>query len=411
MSEDYKKDVRQRLLDRATFVRATFSDPSPSSKDWKKVIVRPVLVREKPVWQFSYFDARRDISKNYDSKQAPAMVDDLLGLDFRQITVETTGAILRVARGASGKPKVRETSRDAAADPPDVRHDRRNKEAALPADSPDRFLQAIGVATAEGAIKAGKQDKHRQINDFLKLVRESLQASMSPLAPLSLVDCGCGAAYLTFAAYHYLSGAVEAPVTMVGVDVRADLIARHDDVVRALDWDGLSFNSSPIAGYRPATPPDIVLALHACDTATDDALAGGVLWNSRFIFSAPCCHHHLQAQLDAAGAPALFAPVYRHGILAERMGDILTDALRALILRVMGYKTDVVEFVSGEHTARNIMIRAVRADLPPAVRATAAREYRDLTAFWGVTPYLATLLGKTFETVMASALESERRPL
>ncbi len=407
MSDSYKKDVRERLLDRATFVKATFSDPSPrSGAGWKKVVVRPVLIRERPMLQFSYFDATRDISKNYDHKQAPAMVDQLLALDFRQIIIETTGATLQVAHGVGGKPRVHETTHDEAAAPPDARHDRR-KQVALPTDRPDRFLQAIGVATAEGAIKAGKQDKHRQINDFLKLVKESLQPTTLQHAPLSLVDCGCGAAYLTFAAYHYLNGVVEAPVTMVGVDVRDDLIARHVDVARLLDWEGLSFSASPIADYQPATPPDIVLALHACDTATDDALAGGIRWNSRSIFSAPCCHHYMQAQLDAASAPAPFAPIYRYGILAERMGDILTDALRALILRIMGYKTDVVQFVSGEHTARNVMIRAVRADLPAAVRAAAAREYRDLTSFWAVTPYLATLLGDTFETVVASALQLE----
>lgn len=407
MDDGYKKDVRERLLDRAAFVKATFSDPSPRSNHaWKKVVVRPVLIRERPVLQFSYFDATRDISKNYDDRQAPAMVDQLLGLGFRQIAVETTQATLRIARAAGGKARVDETRRDQTSAPPDVRHNRR-KQVALPVDRPDRFLQAIGVATAEGAIKAGQQDKHRQINDFLKLVRESLDRQALDRSALSLVDCGCGAAYLTFAAYHYLSDLVDIPVKMVGVDVRDDLIARRDDVARSLGWDGLSFNSSSIADYHPSLPPDIVLALHACDTATDDALAGGIRWNSAYIFSAPCCHHYLQAQLDAAGAPALFAPIYRHGILAERMGDILTDALRALILRIMGYKTDVAQFVSGEHTARNVMIRAVRADLPAVVRGVAAREYRDLTSFWGVTPYLATLLGDTFQAAMASYLREE----
>jgi hypothetical protein len=252
--------------------------------------------------------------------------------------------------------------------------------------------------TAGGQIKADKRDKYRQITEFLKLVQPAFDAAPQAGAPLSVVDCGCGNAYLTFAAYHYLAEVRRVPVCMTGIDVQGALLARHAATAQELGWEGLSFQQTSIIDYQPPTPPDIVLALHACDTATDEALAQGITWRSRYIVSAPCCHHHLQAQLQRSGAPAPFGPVYRHGILAERMGDILTDALRALILRIMGYRTDVVQFVSSEHTACNVMIRAVRAGASDTSRFV--REYKELVGFWKVTPHLEELLGEEFRALV-----------
>jgi hypothetical protein len=163
----------------------------------------------------------------------------------------------------------------------------------------------------------------------------------------------------------------------------------------------VTFHTIDIADFVPPQPVDIVLVLHACDTATDDALAQGIRWRSRSIFSVPCCHHDLQAQLERRTPPAVFAPVWRYGILASRTGDILTDTFRALILRLMGYRTEVVEFVSSEHTARNLMIRAIRTR--GDVDARHLREYQQLKEFWGVTPYLERLLGTAFPGVSAEA--------
>jgi SAM-dependent methyltransferase len=206
------------------------------------------------------------------------------------------------------------------------------------------------------------------------------------------VDCGCGNAYLTFALYHYLSHVLGRAVQFTGIDVRADLMEKQRERAAALGWAHLDFQTAPIADFAPAAPPDIVIALHACDTATDDALALGIHQGSQLICAVPCCHHHLQAQLSEHPAPAPFAPLARHGILSERLGDLLTDSFRALILRVMGYRTDVVEYVATEHTARNVMIRAVKAARPGEPEFV--REYVEMKRFWGVTPYLETLLGE-----------------
>ena len=177
---------------------------------------------------------------------------------------------------------------------------------------------------------------------------------------------------------------------MTGVDTKADLLAELGGTVRALGWDGLTFEAGTIADHEPHEPPDLVIALHACDTATDDALARAVAWGSRLVLAAPCCQHDLQAQLDRQGAPASAAPLLRHGIVRERLGDLLTDSLRAEILRAHGYRTDVIEFVSTEHTAKNLMIRAVRAGRGDPAAADAARA---LAVEWGVTPALARRIG------------------
>jgi hypothetical protein len=170
--------------------------------------------------------------------------------------------------------------------------------------------------------------------------------------------------------------------------VNQALIDRRSELAGRLDWPDLVFQTARIADYEPDAPPDLVLALHACDTATDEALAQGVRWQAETILSVPCCHHHLQEQLGRQ--PALMGPVYRHGILKERLGDILTDALRAQLLRLSGYRAEVIQFVSPEHTDKNLMIRAVRSGT--LGRSEARREYHELKQCFGVTPFLESLL-------------------
>jgi SAM-dependent methyltransferase len=253
--------------------------------------------------------------------------------------------------------------------------------------------------TADGRVRADQQRKFRQINEFLRIIDESGEITPPAGQPLRVADLGCGSAALTFATYYYLNHLKNIPTTMVGVDTKDHLMARLSQSANDLNWPGLAFETARIGEYHPTFgPPEIVLALHACDTATDEALARAILWGSRYIFCAPCCHHHLQAQLANKPMPVLFEPVLRHGILRERFGDILTDAFRALILRLMGYRTDVLEFIPIEHTPKNLMIRAVFTHSTPS--AAIIREYRELKAFWGVTPYLETLLQERFDSIL-----------
>ena len=212
-----------------------------------------------------------------------------------------------------------------------------------------------------------------------------------------VVDCGCGKAYLTLALYFYLTQTLKFPkVRVIGVDRRADVIAAAQKMAQQLDVsDQVQFVTSELSAFDSEhSTPDMVISLHACDTATDEALARGVEWGSRYIVSAPCCQHELQKVIGPQ-SDAAFAGVLRHGILRERLCDILTDAFRAMILRVLGYRTQVVEFVSPDATARNILLRAELG--ARGGQSGAVSDYLNLRDYWHVTPWLQTRLADRLE--------------
>jgi len=209
--------------------------------------------------------------------------------------------------------------------------------------------------------------------------------------PLRVVDLGCGNAYLTFAAHRYLTSVRGLPVHLTGVDVKPQSRLHNTAVAAELGIsDSTTFVQGDIAEAELEQRPDVVLALHACDTATDDALARAVRWEAPLVLAAPCCHHDVAAQLRRTPAPAPYSQLTRHGILRERFADTLTDAVRATVLRVVGYRVDVIEFVESKHTPRNTLLRAVRTgtDATPRER----QELEELTTAWNLRPRLAELL-------------------
>ncbi len=405
----YKQEIIDAIRDEARFVRATFSGATPDAAvPWTRVTVRPVSIKGDRHAQFAYFDAKKCITKNYRGDDVAEQAAQLLSLPFHNVSVESTAAKIQLQITAKGKVLIH---RGKASNPqlqPDLAHDRQ-KHLTLPANSPDPFLTEVGIMTSEGKIRADRQRKFRQINEFLKIVEQTieqaggLEAFAGP--ELSVVDCGCGNAYLTFATYHYFREIHGVPVTLTGIDVNAELLKGHEEKIQHLGWTALRFESTPIIAFTPEHAPDIVLALHACDTATDEALAQAIKWGSRLIFSVPCCHHHLQQQLDRQGIDQAQRPLLRHGVLAERLGDILTDNFRALILRILGYQADVMEFVESEHTAKNLLIRAVKRSRP--VDKAALREYVELKRAWQVTPYLEELLREELATLAPADQEQD----
>ena len=393
MAQDHKKLVRERILTNHSFVRAVFSGQQKGmSLAWVKVVVRPVEIKGERNLQFSYFDEKKDVTSNYLAAESTAPLDELLALPFRNIFVENTTGNLQVNISKKGKVLVNEVK---AASPviPDLSHDRQ-KSRLLTAENAEPFLKAVGIMTQDGKIRADMQRKFKQINEFLRLVDETDYFVHFRESPLHVVDSGCGNAYLTFAVYYYLHDILKLDAHVVGVDIKADLIERHQEKAKALGWSQLTFQTGRISDYRSEIVPDVVLALHACDTATDDALAQGIRWGSKLIVCAPCCQHELQQQMSQVPMPNALLPIFQHGILFERVGDILTDTFRASILRIMGYRTDVTQFVPLEDTAKNLMIRAVKTS--PAGNARWIDEYRNLKKFWQVTPYLERLLGAQY---------------
>lgn len=398
VTADYKQRIRESILQDEDFIKATFSGPCKDRTDpWIKVIVRPVLVRGKKHTQFSYFDAKKDITKNYQGAESIEMLEKLITPGFKNVHVQMAHTTLTVTLTSKGKALIHTARSASQARAVNLAHDHQ-KAMPLAATDAAPFLKAVGIMSEDNKIRAHMQSKFRQINEFLKLVQQTGELEKFSQLPLHVVDCGCGNAYLTFAFFYYLNSILNIPTHLTGIDVNGELLSRHVEKSLALDWANLTFQTTRIIDFQPEILPDIVLALHACDTATDEALAHGINWQSKLIISAPCCQHHLQKQLDRQPAPGPFGPVERHSILKERLGDILTDTFRALILRIMGYQTDVVQFVSSEHTAKNVMIRAVRSlkvGDPKFVK-----EYRDLKVFWNVTPYLEELLGEDFTKLL-----------
>lgn len=392
MAEDYRLLLRERILDENTFVRATFSGQQRGEAlPWRRLVIRPVMLKSGRHLQFSYFDDKKDITKNYAGDEQREQLEKALALPFSSFVVQSTDGDMQVQISKKGKVSIHR-SQPQQPRAIDLAHDH-EKASIIPADAAAPYLQAVGIMTHDGKIKVGMHSKYRQINDFLRMVAETGVLEAFDHTPIRVLDAGCGSAYLTFALYHYLTAALGLDVETVGVDIKADLMEKHLETVKRLGWTGLHFQASSIIDYQPAEPPDMVVALHACDTATDEAIAQGIRWGSKLIVCAPCCQHNLQEQLRATPTPQPFAPVLRYGILNERLGDLLTDSFRALFLRMMGYRTDVIQFVSEEHTPKNVMIRAVKTSKPGDPKST--QEYAELKNFWRVTPYLETLIELT----------------
>ncbi|MEU1968004.1 SAM-dependent methyltransferase [Micromonospora sediminicola] len=337
--------------------------------------LRPVTLKAGPRLQIATSDGARPHTRNVaPGAEADAAVDELLAEPFGNWHVETADATLQLRVTKSGEAQVHRAAASRTAGAAEG-HDRA-KDWLL--DPGDPLFAEIGGSAA----------KRRQVDAFLRALAATLPDDLT--GPLRVVDLGCGNAYLTFAAYRYLTGR-GLDVTLVGVDVREDQRRRNTELAERLGWaDRVSFVAGTIAEAAVDPAPDLVLALHACDTATDEALARAVRWGARWVLAAPCCHHDLAAQLRSRPAPAPYELLTRQGILRERFADVLTDAVRAGLLRLHGYRAEVVEFVDSQHTPRNLLIRARRtAGAPTASRRA---EYRELVDQWGVTPRLETLL-------------------
>ena len=392
--DDYKQQVKADLL-ADDLVRAVFSGRQRGHEArYERAVVRPVEIRGRRQLQVSLFDAQKDYTTNYEAAEQPRAIDELLGMPFKNIHVQTSVDEIQVNISKKGRPVVSGHRTRGAPPVIDLSHNR-IKQRILGEQSAAPFLKAVGIMKQDGGIRADQQRKYRQIDQFLQLVEQTGVFERWERPDVRVADLGCGNAYLTFATYYYLATVRGLNTQITGVDRKGELLEElreHADTLEA----NIAFADGSIADYRPDAPPDVVIALHACDTATDDALAQGIGWGSPLIVAAPCCQHELQVQLDNSVTPAPLAAVMRYGILGERLGDVLTDAFRAHILGVMGYRTDVVQFASTEHTAKNLLIRAVKTHAPGNARLL--EEYRAMKAFWGVTPYLEQLLGDRFPT-------------
>lgn len=367
------------IEDKENFVRAVLSGRRRNMQtSYERIDIRPVQLKDGLNLQLVLSEAKQDTTKNIDSGSSAIL--ELLSSGYANVLVEfTTGSYsLRITK--KGEALIHESKGSFERT---LAHDR-TKERLL--DSSDPFLIEIGISDHKGVVKPSMQDKYRQVEEFLRILEPALPEKKEKL---SIVDLGCGYAYLTFATHQYLRKAgVDAKV--IGVDVRENSRDRNNKIAQKLGiTDSIEFRAEEISDTTIKSA-DIAIALHACDTATDDAIAWGVLNNVPLLLIAPCCHHDLQVQIQEVPEP--WPMLTRHGIMRERLGDLLTDSFRTQILKLLGYRVDAIEFVGGEHTPRNLMIRATKTGAKPD--AIDVARYKEMLAEWKVQPALAQRLAK-----------------
>lgn len=360
------------------FVRAVLSgrrrNLTPSAE---RIDIKPVLIKGEEKLQIQSTDGRQVTTKNL----AVTGIDfaELLGQGFANLLVESTteSYSVRISKKDEALVTIGRVKLER-----DLTHDRQ-KQRLLPEDN--RIFALLGMHDGHKRIKPSKMDKYRQVEEFLRLLKPTLDNEVGAQSEISIVDLGCGHAYLTFAVQEYLNSATQ-KVKVLGVDERFESKIHNDQIANSLGADA-QFLVSKIAD-TPAQLVDIAIALHACDTATDDSITWAVKNQAKVIMLAPCCHHDLQAQVDLVPEP--WSLLTRHGVVSERLIDLMTDSLRAQILKLLGYRVDIVEFIGGEHTPRNIMIRAVKTGVK--VDPVEVDRYQAMLADWKIAPHLAELL-------------------
>lgn len=337
----------QRLL-----LTATLSGPRQG--DAQKMTIRPLIIQGTLYYQWTTFRQQQAFHHNFSAVECLQELQKTIGL-FKQTLIHTEENDYQILINKKQQATIlRKAPASKAQTKPSLQHNR-TKNYLLEEGHPLPFLVELGIMNQAGQVYAQKQDKFRQINRFLEMVEDVLPHLKSKAA-LRLIDFGCGKAYLTFALYHYLKHTKGLKVEMLGLDLKADVIQYCQDLAKRLGEHDLHFQVGDINQYTTDKPVDVVVSLHACDTATDAALEKAIRWQAEVILAVPCCQHELFKQIQQK----TLEPLLKHGILRERFAALVTDAARAQILEVLGYQTQILEFIDVEHTPKNLLIRAIK---------------------------------------------------
>lgn len=379
-----------------TLIRVILSNPS--SKDGViKICARPVLKNKSLLFQIEEYTKTQVFHKNLTAGDAGSYLTGKLSSDtssqtaeFKNALVETQSFTANVLVSKKGTITIKKKMNNSAKQPKISLSHNRKKKYILEEGIPVPFLIDLGVMTQNGSIVNAHYDKFRQINRFLEYI-EDILPSLPTGRELRILDFGCGKSYLTFAIYYYLKVLKGYPVRITGLDLKEDVIRHCNELAVKYGYDKLEFLCGDIAYYDGCSQVDMVVTLHACDTATDYALAKAVGWGAKVILSVPCCQHELNKQMKND----LLSPVLHYGILKERMAALMTDGLRAQILEANGYRTQILEFIDMAHTPKNLLIRAVYNGHCADNKA----QIDELLAAFDVNPTLYRLLCKKDNTI------------
>lgn len=378
--ETVRNCINQQLI------RVIISNPRERSEgSISKIKMRPVLINGEIRYQGTEYIGSRVIHKNYTDSEAVEYILRMMKHSFKQCEIackDLTAGILVSKKGKVTvnvrKNQLRQISMEQGGT---LLQHNRTKNYILKEGIPVPFLIDLGVMNKQGDIVKSRYDKFRQINRFLEFIRD-VESELPKNREIKIIDFGCGKSYLTFAVYYYLHEVKGLDVSITGLDLKKDVIDKCNRLSNSYGYDKLIFKPGDIAEYTGQDSIDMVITLHACDTATDHALYKAVSWNSKVILSVPCCQHELNKQIHNE----LLQPVFNYGILKERMAALMTDAIRAEVLKIKGYRTDILEFIDMEHTPKNLLIRAVRSNETGDIQAL-----RRMVSEFGAAPSIIRL--------------------
>ena len=355
-------------------IEGNISNPRKKDQEnYNKIDIKPVLIKDEIKIQFSYNYKNKVIHENLSPNEAVENIMEILN-HFRQGMFFTKDGDYQVLISKKGKTKI--LKKNPTKLEIDLSHNRK-KEYIIAEGIPCDFLIRLGVMNKDGKVLAKKYDKFKQINRFLEMV-EDIVENLEKDKPINIIDFGCGKSYLTFALYHYLVNILNMDVNIIGLDLKIDVIKFCNEIAEDLGYSKLKFIHGDIVDFKEAKDIDMVVTLHACDTATDAALIQAINWDAKIILSVPCCQHEFYNKIQNP----LLDPMLKHGIIKGKLASLVTDSLRANILEIQGYDVQLLEFIDMEHTPKNILIRAVK--IKNKDNTEAIENYKRFKEFWGL---------------------------
>jgi len=372
--EKYLSKIKDAFQDKS-LIKLSVSKKRNKSIDIASVSAKMAEIKGELNLSFVYRYPTKDITKNWPLDESLDIIRKLLGDSFLQSELYTSRINCHFIQNKKGNSrlKIKENQKNET---PELLHDRQ-KSRYIDASRP--YFHMLGISTKDGKLKKDGQAKFKQINKFIETIK-SLQINRKGFGSLRIYDMGSGKGYLSFALYDYLANTLDITVHMKGIEIRQELVDKCNTISQESEFTGLSFE----AGYIEETSidaTDMLIALHACDTATDEAIAKGIKANAQYIICSPCCHKQLRSQLNPDNA---LKSLSQYGILKERQSEMVTDTIRALILEYFGYKTKIIEYISTEHTPKNIMIIGVKTEITDDKKKEVLSKIKDLKSMFGV---------------------------
>ncbi len=379
------RELSQRIINNEVIIFATFSGiRNKSLKTFNKATIKKVMIKNELKYQFEYIYDKNVEHKNLNKIDSINEIDNLLKTYFKQALINTLESDYHILVSKSGVAKINKKAATKKFE--EISHNRK-KNYILNEGEVTSFLVELGIMTAAGKVINSKYDKFKQINRYLELVSDCIPY-LDKNKTIRIIDFGCGKAYLTFALYDFLVLKMGYNVEIVGLDLKENVIKFCSNLAKKLNYDDLRFVQGDIKGFNEFENVDMVISLHACNTATDDALATAVNWGAKVILAVPCCQHELLKKIKNKK----MVPLLKYGIIKEKISSLLTDSLRANVLEIMGYRTQVLEFIDMEHTPKNIMIRAFFEDISNVDKVV--EEYKEFKKEWQISPYIEEAFGK-----------------